>query len=172
MVLDYKGKNDIGNGTCINYLQYVKSRWGLRTPSMLPSGYPALLSWRGGGYDLTRLKTSRWLPHVVECSVYFIHSFIYLFTRLFVYSNERTFIHSFIHIVINSLIHTFLRRFNHSCAYSPAIKMSLWPTKAIMRAAKTAISQRIHPVWSKSSLSVWRQIGFLATHWAQSGGSD
>ena len=27
MVLDYKGKNDIGNWTCINYLQYVQSRW-------------------------------------------------------------------------------------------------------------------------------------------------
>ena len=35
MVLNYKGRNDIGNWTCINYLQYVQSRWGLRTPSML-----------------------------------------------------------------------------------------------------------------------------------------
>ena len=35
MVLDYKGRNDIANWTCINYLQYVQSRWGLRTPSML-----------------------------------------------------------------------------------------------------------------------------------------
>ena len=31
MVLDYKGRNDIGNWTSINYLQYVQSRWGLRT---------------------------------------------------------------------------------------------------------------------------------------------
>ena len=27
MVVDYKGRNDIGNWTCINYLQYVQSRW-------------------------------------------------------------------------------------------------------------------------------------------------
>ena len=39
MVLDYKGRNDIGNWTCINYLQYVQSRWGLRTPSLLRAGY-------------------------------------------------------------------------------------------------------------------------------------
>ena len=64
MVLDYKGRNDIGNWTCINYLQYVLSRWGLCTPSMLRAGYPTLLTWRGR-YNLTRLKTSRWLPHVV-----------------------------------------------------------------------------------------------------------
>ena len=39
MVLDYKGRNDIGNWTCINYLQYVLSRWGLRTPHAA-SGLP------------------------------------------------------------------------------------------------------------------------------------
>ena len=26
MVLDYKGKNNIGNWTCINYLQYLQSK--------------------------------------------------------------------------------------------------------------------------------------------------
>ena len=56
-----QSRNDIGNWTCINYLQYVQSRWGLRTPSLLRAGYPTLLTWRGR-YDLTRLKTSRWLP--------------------------------------------------------------------------------------------------------------
>ena len=35
MALDYKGRNDIGNWTCINYLQYVQSSLGLRTPSLL-----------------------------------------------------------------------------------------------------------------------------------------
>ena len=40
MVLDYKGKNDIGNWTCINYLQYVQSRWSLRTPNAA-SGLPS-----------------------------------------------------------------------------------------------------------------------------------
>ena len=47
MVLYYKGRNGIDNWTCINYLQYVQSRWGLRTPSMLRAGYPTLLTWRG-----------------------------------------------------------------------------------------------------------------------------
>ena len=28
------------------------------------------------------------------------------------------------------------------------------------------------PVWSESSLSTWRKLGFLATHWADSEGSD
>ena len=40
-----------------NYLQYLQSRWGLRTSSMLRAGYPTLLAWRGR-YDLSRLKTS------------------------------------------------------------------------------------------------------------------
>ena len=31
-----------------NYLQYVQSRWGLRTLSMLRAGYPTLLHWRWG----------------------------------------------------------------------------------------------------------------------------
>ena len=30
-----------------NYLQYVKSRGGVRTSSMLRAGYPTLLAWRG-----------------------------------------------------------------------------------------------------------------------------
>ena len=50
------------------YLQYVQSRWSLRTPCMLRAGNPTLLTWRGGGgyYDLCRLKISRWLPHEVQ----------------------------------------------------------------------------------------------------------
>ena len=35
------------------YLQYVQSRWGLRTPSLLRAGYPTLLNWRGR-YDLSK----------------------------------------------------------------------------------------------------------------------
>ena len=31
-----------------NYLQYVQSRWGLRTPSMLWAGYPTLLALKRG----------------------------------------------------------------------------------------------------------------------------
>ena len=30
----------------------------------------------------------------------------------------------------------------------------------------------IYPVWSESSLSAWRKLGFLATHWAHSEDSD
>ena len=38
-----------------DYLQYVQSWWGLRTSSMLRTGYLTLLAWRGK-YDLSRLK--------------------------------------------------------------------------------------------------------------------
>ena len=41
-----------------------------------------------------------------------------------------------------------------------------------MRPGKTQISLGIRPVWSESSLSVWRKIGSLATHWAHSEDSD
>ena len=41
------------------------------------------------------------------------------------------------------------------------------PTKWV-RPAKTQISLGIRPVWSESSLSAWRKLGSLATHWAHS----
>ena len=41
-----------------------------------------------------------------------------------------------------------------------------------MRPAKTQISLGIRPVWSESSLSVWRKLGPLAAHWAHSEDSD
>ena len=41
-----------------------------------------------------------------------------------------------------------------------------------MRPAKTQISLGIRPVWSESSLSTWRKLGSLATHWAHSEDSD
>ena len=44
-------------------------------------------------------------------------------------------------------------------------KMSVCP-------AKTQISLGIRPVWSGSSLSAWRNLGSLATHWAHSEDSD
>ena len=46
------------------------------------------------------------------------------------------------------------------------------PTKRHVRQAKTQISLGIRPVWSESSLSAWRKLGFLATHWTHSEGSD
>ena len=41
-----------------------------------------------------------------------------------------------------------------------------------VRPAKTQISLGICPVWSESSLSTWRKLGSLATHWVQSEDSD
>ena len=38
--------------------------------------------------------------------------------------------------------------------------------KMSVRPAKTRISLGIRPVWSESSLSAWRKLGSLATHWA------
>ena len=46
------------------------------------------------------------------------------------------------------------------------------PTKRHVRPAKTQISLGIRPVWSESSLSAWRKLGSLATHWAHSEDSD
>ena len=47
-------------------------------------------------------------------------------------------------------------------------KQTKWP----VRPAKTSISLGIRPVWSESSLSAWRNIGSLATHWVHSEDSD
>ena len=46
------------------------------------------------------------------------------------------------------------------------------PTKWRVRPAKSQISLGIRPVWSESSLSVWRNIGPLTTYWAHSEDSD
>ena len=46
------------------------------------------------------------------------------------------------------------------------------PTKWPVHPAKTHISLGIHPVWSESSLSAWRKLGSLATHWVHSEDSD
>ena len=44
--------------------------------------------------------------------------------------------------------------------------------KVSVRPAKTQISLGIRSVWSESSLSAWRNIWSLATHWAHSEDSD
>ena len=44
--------------------------------------------------------------------------------------------------------------------------------KLVVRPAKTQVSLGIRPVWSESSLSAWRNLGPLATHWAHSKDSD
>ena len=53
--------------------------------------------------------------------------------------------------------------------------LSFFMTKATkwhMRPAKTQISLGVHPVWSESSLSAWRNHGSLATHLVHSEDSD
>ena len=42
----------------------------------------------------------------------------------------------------------------------------------VVRPANTQISLGIRPVWSESSLSAWRKLGSLATHWAHSKDSE
>ena len=46
------------------------------------------------------------------------------------------------------------------------------PTKWHMRPVKTQISLGSRPVWSASSLSTWRKLGSLTSHWAHSEDSD
>ena len=46
------------------------------------------------------------------------------------------------------------------------------PSKWHVRPVKTQISLGIRPVWSVSSLSAWRKLGSLATHWVHSEDSD
>ena len=46
------------------------------------------------------------------------------------------------------------------------------PAKWHVRSAKTHTSLGIRPVWSESSLSAWRKLGSLATHWAHNEDSD
>ena len=45
-------------------------------------------------------------------------------------------------------------------------------TKWHVHQAKTQINLGICPVWSESSLSAWRKLGSLATHWVHSEDSD
>ena len=51
-------------------------------------------------------------------------------------------------------------------------RLTTKPAKWLMRLAKTRISLGIHPVWSETSLSAWRKLESLATHWAPSEDSD
>ena len=46
------------------------------------------------------------------------------------------------------------------------------PTKWHVPPANTQISLGIRQIWSESSLSAWRKLGSLATHWAHSKDSD
>ena len=58
-----------------NHLQYSMYRVdGLPKPSKLRAGYPTLIQRRGGGGDLSRLKTSPWLPNICLDNRVFSHS--------------------------------------------------------------------------------------------------
>ena len=71
----------------------------------------------------------------------------------------------------------FKNRFTTTALYSIYVRVYMSrlmtkPTRWHVRPAKTQISLGIRPVWSESSLSAWRKLGSLATHWAHSEGSD
>ena len=63
----------------------------------------------------------------------------------------------------------------HPCIYHSVLHLSRLmtkPTKWTVRPAKTQMSLGMHPVWSESSLSAWRNSGPLTTYWAHSEDSD
>ena len=55
-----------------------------------------------------------------------------------------------------------------SCRKYQMNRLMTKPSKLHVRPPKTRISLGIHPVWTESSLSAWRKLGSLATHWAHS----
>ena len=64
-----------------------------------------------------------------------------------------------------------------SCSDLRSLQYDMWAVtwktnKVTVRPAKTRISLGFHPVWSESSMSTWRNLGSLATHWAHSEDSD
>ena len=67
-------------------------------------------------------------------------------------------------IVLNSAISNL-----HLSIYEPPRDKT---NNVTVHPAKTQISLGIPPVWSESSLSAWRKLGSLATHWVHSEDSD
>ena len=67
--------------------------------------------------------------------------------------------------VSRKIIHFYQEFHIHEPRHDKTNKMSVRP-------AKTQISLGIRPVWSESSLSAWRNLGSLASHWAHSEDSD
>ena len=62
-----------------------------------------------------------------------------------------------------------LRPMETRMAYEPQHDKT---NKMTVRAAQTHVSLGIRPVWSESSLSAWRKLESLVTHWAHSEDSD
>ena len=71
---------------------------------------------------------------------------------------------------VKGLFISFLQKF--IWATTQKFIWSASPTKWPVHPEKTQISLGIRPVWSESLLSAWRNLGPLATHWAQSEDSD
>ena len=74
--------------------------------------------------------------------------------------------------IVQFLIAVFFQYRSFSCWTEYTSRLLTKPTKWHVRPAKTQISLGIRPVWSEPSLSAWRQLGSLATHWAPSEDSD
>ena len=70
---------------------------------------------------------------------------------------------------VNSVCFYCKRRCRACILYEPRHDKTI---KVSVRPAKTQISLGICPVWSESSLSAWRKLGPLATHWVHSEDSD
>ena len=58
--------------------------------------------------------------------------------------------------------------FHIICCIKHMSRHTTKPTNWHVRSVSTQISMGIRPVWSASSLSAWRKLGFLAIHWAHS----
>ena len=72
-------------------------------------------------------------------------------------------------ILLNVVMQIIINSMKIVCYVS---RVTIKPTIWHVRPAKTQISLGICPVWSESSLSAWRNIKSLATHWAHSKDSD
>ena len=70
-------------------------------------------------------------------------------------------------ILINLKFNLFVEKVFHSDQYCFEPRHDK-TNKMSVRPAKTQISLDIRPIWSASSLSAWRKLGSLATHWANS----
>ena len=99
---------------------------------------------------LNRRRGLRWLE--TDAISYFFFKF----------NTPPFFIHYFLISDVN------VARFIHSWASHSMTK----PIKWHVRPAKTQISLGIQPVWSESSMSVWRNLGSLDTYWVHSDDFD
>ena len=67
------------------------------------------------------------------------------------------------------LLYILVLQWSYALIYEPPHDKT---NNVVVRPAKTQISLGIRPVWSEFSLSAWRMLGPLATHWAHNKDSD